>query len=74
MSAVINFLQGIADGVSAIISFVLDLVQDILYVGQLLTQTVSQIPELFSFMPPEILALIVSALSVVVIYKVIGRD
>lgn len=74
MSTIINFLKGIADGVMAIISFVLDLVQDLLYVGQLLTESVSQIPDLFSFFPPEILALIVSALSIVVIYKVIGRD
>lgn len=74
MGTIINFLKGIANGVTAIISFVLDLIADLLYVGQLLAQTVAQIPELFSFLPAELLALVVSAISIVVIYKLIGRD
>lgn len=74
MSTIINFLKGIANGVTSIISFVLDTIKDILYVGQLLAEAVAQIPELFSFMPAEVLALIVTALTVVVIYKLLGRD
>lgn len=74
MSTIINFLKGIANGVTSIISFVLDTIKDVLYVGQLLAEAVAQIPQLFSFLPAEVLALIVTALTVVVIYKLLGRD
>lgn len=74
MGAIINFIQSIADGVVAAIEFLASMIADIAYMVQLTAETVSKIPSYFSWMPPEVLVLFGTILTVVVIYKILGRD
>lgn len=74
MTAIINFIQGIAAGVQAAIDFLLGLIQDVAYVVQLTAEFVLQIPEYLSWLPAPVLAVIVSIFVVVVIYKILGRE
>lgn len=74
MTAILNFIQGIADGVQAAIAFLLTVIEDIAYIVQLTAKFVVQIPTYLSFLPPSVVALIVSIFAVVVIYKILGRE
>lgn len=74
MAELLEFVSGITDGVLAAIAFLGDIIADTLSVVQLLAEFSSQIPDLFVWLPPEVLALVVSIISVVVLYKVLGRD
>lgn len=74
MTAIISFLQGIADAVSAAIDFLLSLIQDVAYVVELTANFVVQIPTYISFLPAEVVTLIVAIFAVVVIYKILGRE
>lgn len=74
MTAIINFIQGIAAGVQAAIDFLLGLIEDVAYVVQLTAEFVLQIPNYLSWLPAPVLAIIVSIFVVVVIYKILGRE
>lgn len=74
MTAIIDFLTGIADGVVAAIDFLQGLIEDLLYVAQTLAVVLVEMPTYLSFLPSEILASILALLSIVVIYKILGRD
>lgn len=74
MSAIINFLKGIADGVKAAIDFLLSMIADIAYVVQLTAKFVAEIPQYLSFIPGPVVAMIVAMFAVVVIYKILGRE
>lgn len=74
MDAIISFITGIADGVTAALNFLTGIVEDTVYVVKLTGEFVLEIPSYFSWLPAEILALIVTTFGVVVIYKVLGRE
>lgn len=66
----VNFFEVIM----SLVDFVIGFVEDIVYVVKLCGKFVPKIPDYFSWLPTEVLALIVTAFSVVVIYKVLGRE
>lgn len=74
MTAIIEFITGIADGLFAIVDFMGGLIEDLLYVVTLVGKFVVSIPEYLSWLPAPVLALFVSLFSVVVIYKIVGRE
>lgn len=74
MSAILNFIQGIASGVQAGIDFLLGLIQDVAYIVELTATFVVQIPDYLSWLPAPVLAIIVSIFIVVVVYKILGRE
>lgn len=69
-----SFLQTIADFFIAIFNIVMSLVNDIINMVKMLGEFVVHIPDLFSWLPAEVVAIIVSIFGVVVIYKVLGRE
>ena len=69
-----DFIVGIGDGIALIIDFVLDFFRGIADLVVWTGKAVAQIPKLFSWLPPEILAIIVTIFAVVVSYKVFGRE
>ena len=74
MKAIINFIEAIASGVKAGVQFLLDFIKDVAYVVELTAKFVAKIPDFFSFLPAELLAIIVALFAVVVIYKILGRE
>lgn len=69
-----NFFLGLVNVITSLIDFVIGFVEDIVYVVKLCASFVAKIPSLFSWLPSGVLAMIVLTFSVVVIYKVMGRE
>lgn len=74
MNALLDFLKGIGNAIVSVIDFVMGLFEDLVYMIKLLGQVVLNIPNYFSWLPPQILALVVLIISIVVIYKILGRE
>lgn len=69
-----NFFLGLSNVITSLIDFVVGFVEDIVYVVKLCASFVAKIPSLFSWLPSGVLAMIVLTFSVVVIYKIMGRE
>lgn len=74
MKALVEFIKGIAEGVSAAIDFLFGIIQDLVYMVQLLGQFILDIPAYLSWLPSAVVAIFITIFSIVVIYKVIGRE
>lgn len=74
MKAIIDFFTGLFDIIDSLVDFVISFIQDLVYVIKLTGTFVAQIPNYFAWLPSAYVALIVSIFSIVVIYKVLGRE
>ncbi len=74
MSAIFDTLKSIGSAISSIFDFVIGFFEDIAYVIKITGKFVAKIPSYFDWLPAEVLAIIVSAFAVVVIYKILGRE
>lgn len=74
MQVIIDFFKGFADIVSSLVDFVIDMVNDLVYVVKLLTEVLLQLPTFFTWLPTEVWAILAVLFSIVVIYKIIGRE
>lgn len=74
MQSILDFLKGIGDLIAGAIQFVIDFFADVVYVIQLTAKFFAQIPEYFSWLPAEILIVLILIFTVVVLYKVLGRE
>lgn len=73
MGALVDFFVGLGETISSIILFVVDMVGDLIYVVALLGKFVIEIPSYFMWLPNEIVALLVTAFGIVVIYMILNR-
>lgn len=71
---IIEALYGIFDFFKMLFDFVIGFFEDIVYIIRLTAAFVARIPSYFSWLPSEVVALVVSIFAVVVIYKVLGRE
>lgn len=69
-----DFLQGIWDAIITVIEFVVDFIKDIIYIVQLVGETVLKIPEYIGWLPTYITTSLVVLFAIVVIYKILGRE
>lgn len=74
MQTIIEVLSKIGDFFTTVFEIVIKLFNDIVYIIKLLADLVPQLPNYFSWLPAEVIALLVIAFAIVVIYKVLGRD
>ena len=75
MTALFDILSAIGETIVGVIDFVISLFMDLVYIVQLLGSILLQIPSFFAtWLPPEIAALIVLAITVASVYKIAGRD
>lgn len=74
MAGLVNIITGIFDVIKSIVDFVISFFEDIVFVVKSLGQFLAKAGTMFSFLPPAVLAIFIVGLSVVVIYKVVGRD
>lgn len=74
MGALTDFLLGIGEGLLAVVTFVIDFFKDIAYLVKLTGEFVLKVPTYLSWLPAEVLALIISIFTIVVLYKVLGRE
>lgn len=74
MQALITFFEGIADAITSAFSFLISIVEDIVYFIGVLGWTIAQVPVYLSWLPGSLLALLTILITVVVVCRVIGRD
>lgn len=74
MVALLDFFKGIANALVSIIDFVISLFEDLIYMIKLLGKVIGNIPSYFSWLPGELLAILVVLIGIVVVYKILGRE
>ena len=74
MSGIIEFFTSIADGVKLAIEFLINTISDIAYIVKLLGYFVLNIDQFFDWLPATCVSLIVFGFSIVVLYKILGRE
>lgn len=74
MSAILDALNSIIEFFQTIWDFIVHFVQDLIYIIESLGTLVARIPQYFRWVPSQVYTLIITAISVAVIYKVVNRD
>lgn len=74
MDAILGFFRGIADVLVGAVDFLIGIIRDLVYLAQITARAVSAIPGFFAWLPPPAVALLLTIFSVVVIYKLLGRE
>ncbi len=69
-----NLLQNIVTFFSSVWDFILNLINEIVFLVQSLAKVVVTIPSYFTWLPSGVLATLLVIIAVVVIYKVMGRE
>lgn len=73
MSAILNFFTGIAEAIQGAIGFLLSLIEDIVYLGEVVVNASNAIPEFLSVLPAPVLSIVLSGVTIAVLFKVLGR-
>lgn len=75
VKSIVSMLRNMFDVFNSVVDFVVSFFQDLVSIIKLVGQSVLKIPDYLSaIFPPEFIAIVVLAFSIVVIYKVLGRD
>lgn len=74
MRSLIKLIKNIGKIITTVIDFVISFFQDVVYVVQLTGKFLAEIPNYFSWLPGGLLTILIVIFSIVVIYKVLGRE
>lgn len=74
MQALLDFFYHLGNTISNLIGFVLNFIKDLFYIIELLGNFVISIPSMIGWLPSACISLTITAFSIVVIYKVMGRE
>lgn len=74
MQALLNFFETIGDIIVSLVEFVISFFSDVVWIIETLVWAVGQFPVFLGWIPGPIQAVILITLSVVVIYKIMGRE
>lgn len=74
MQGILNWLAGLGNLILSLVNFVFGMIADLLYVISLLANLVIRLPDILGWIPSACLTLVVTTFSIVVIYKVLGRE
>lgn len=74
IGSVTDVLVAIANWVKLAFEFVFNVFYDIIYLIKLTGVFLARIPEYFSWLPAEIVSLLILIFTIVVLYKVLGRE
>lgn len=74
MQAIIDFFTSVGSIISTVINFVVKLFSDLIMMLQLLAKFIVNIPSYFGWLPASVVAIIVTIFTIVVIYKILGRE
>lgn len=75
MEAIIDAINGIAEGIKAALDFLGGLIADIVSMTKMLAEGLVALPTwLGYFFPAEVVLALVAVFAIVVIYKILGRE
>ena len=71
---ILDGIKSIANFFITVGNFIVDFISDLVYSIGLIGKTVLELPSYFAWLPGSIVALLTTIFTIVVIYKVLGRD
>lgn len=74
MSAIFEFFEKIGSFFNTVINLVVTVFEDIIFVMKLMFDTLSNFSMYVSWLPSAVISVVITGITVVVIYKVVGRD
>ena len=74
MNAILDVFASIGDFIASAIDFLVSFFKDLIFAIQLIAKFISQISSYFSWLPAEILTLIIALFAIIAIYKILGRE
>lgn len=74
LTTIKDFIVGIGEGISVALDFLLDFFQSIADMVKWTGKALAMIPKLFSWLPSDMLAVLLVIFTAVVAYKVMGRE
>lgn len=74
MQATYEFIVKLCQIIVSVYSFLTGLIEDLVYMVTLLGKFIISIPSYLSWLPGEVVALILITFSLVVVYKILGRE
>lgn len=74
LDGILQFFETLMNLITGLVDFVISIFFDLIYVIQLATTFVVQVPSLFSFMPSECVTILTIIFGIVVTYKILGRE
>lgn len=74
MDAIIKFFTGIGDAITSIIDFIISFFSDFLTLLQILAKVPQYVSDSLRWMPPQFLTMIGLLISLVILYKILGRE
>lgn len=70
----ISALKSIFNLISSVVSFIIGFFQDLVYMITLLGKFILSLPSYLSWLPPTFITAVTLIFTIVVIYKVLGRE
>lgn len=74
MFGLFNLIKGFFEFVTSVIQFVIKLIGDLVYIVGLIGQAIIKIPSYIGFLPASVIAVFLTGLTIIVVYKIAGRD
>lgn len=74
MQAITDILKSLANWVTMLVDFVFGFIGDVIYIIKITGIFLLKIPEYFAWLPSECVSIIVIIFSIVVVYKILGRE
>lgn len=74
LGALKDFFLGMANVITSLIDFVVGIVQDLVYMVKLLTTFIAKLPQMFSWLPSSVVAILLTIFGIVIVYKIMGRE
>ena len=74
MQAITNILSNITDWIVMVFDFIFGFFEDIVYIIKITGVFLLKIPDYFAWLPSQCVSLVVVIFSIVVVYKILGRE
>lgn len=74
LKSIFNALIDFFNLVGSLVTFIIDLFQDLVYVIKLIGVFIVKIPKYIGWLPTTCVALVTVTFSIVVVYKILGRE
>lgn len=74
LESILDTLTAIGDFLAGIVEWVAEFIEDLVTMAKYLGQAVIEFPTYFDWLPASVIALLVTAVGIVVVYKFLGRD
>lgn len=74
MESLLNWFSSFSETIFSMIQYVVGLIEDIVKMVIMLGIAAAELPQIFTFLPPQIVAILGVFLTAAILYKVIGRE